>query len=178
MKNFFFKSLCKQCFYCKNLKYIGSWLCFEKCSKEGWFNSKTEIWDTAGQDRFRTITKSYFKGAHAIVLIFSVIDSNSFANVRNWITQIRDSADKDVILILVGNKIDCEDREVDKSEGEELANELNIKYYDCSAKTGENINKAFDELVETMIKTVDKSKVKSTKLMHKVLKNKKEKSCC
>ena len=83
-----------------------------------------------------------------------------------------------MILILVGNKIDCEDREVDKSEGEELANELNIKYYDCSAKTGEKINKAFDELVETMIKTVDKSKVKSTKLMHKVLKNKKEKSCC
>ena len=64
-----------------------------------------------------------------------------------------------MILILVGNKIDCEDREVDKSEGEELANELNIKYYDCSAKTGENINKAFDELVETMIKTVDKSGV-------------------
>ena len=83
-----------------------------------------------------------------------------------------------MILILVGNKIDCEDREVDKSEGEELANKLNIKYYDCSAKTGENINKAFDELVETMIKTVDKSKVKSTILMHKVLKNKKEKSCC
>ena len=139
---------------------------------------KLQIWDTVGQERFRTITKSFFKGAHAIVLIFSVIDSDSFNNVRKWITQIRDSADKDVILILAGNKNDCEDRKVDKSEAEELANEFNIKYFDCSAKTGENINKAFEELIETMVKTVDKSKVSSAKLTQKVFKDKKGRSCC
>ena len=139
---------------------------------------KMQIWDTVGQERFRTITKSFFKGAHAIVLIFSVIDSDSFNNVRKWITQIRDSADKDVILILAGNKNDCEDRKVDKSEAEELANEFDIKYFDCSAKTGENINKAFEELIETMVKTVDKSKVSSAKLTQKVFKDKKGRSCC
>ena len=139
---------------------------------------KLQIWDTVGQERFRTITKSFFKGAHAIVLIFSVIDSDSFNNVRKWITQIRDSADKDVILILAGNKNDCEDRKVDKSEAEELANEFDIKYFDCSAKTGENINKAFEELIETMVKTVDKSKVSSAKLTQKVFKDKKGRSCC
>jgi len=139
---------------------------------------KLQIWDTVGQDRFRTITKSFFKGAHAIVLIFSVVDRDSFNNVRNWITQIGDSADKDVILILAGNKNDCEDRVVDKSEGEDLANEFNIKYFDCSAKTGENINKAFEELIERMVKTVDKSKVSSAKLSQKVFKDKKGRSCC
>ena len=139
---------------------------------------KMQIWDTVGQERFRTITKSFFKGAHAIVLIFSVIDSDSFNNVRKWITQIRDSADKDVILILAGNKNDCEDRKVDKSEAEELANEFDIKYFDCSAKTGENINKAFEELIETMVKTVDISKVSSAKLTQKVFKDKKGRSCC
>ena len=139
---------------------------------------KLQIWDTVGQERFRTITKSFFKGAHAIVLIFSVIDSDSFNNVRKWITQIRDSADKDVILILAGNKNDCEDRKVDKSEAEELANEFDIKYFDCSAKTGENINKAFEELIETMVKTVDISKVSSAKLTQKVFKDKKGRSCC
>ena len=139
---------------------------------------KLQIWDTVGQERFRTITKSFFKGAHAIVLIFSVIDSDSFNNVRKWITQIKDSADKDVILILAGNKNDCEDRKVDKSEAEELANEFDIKYFDCSAKTGENINKAFEELIETMVKTVDKSKVSSAKLTQKVFKDKKGRSCC
>ena len=139
---------------------------------------KLQIWDTVGQERFRTITKSFFKGAHAIVLIFSVIDSDSFNNVRKWITQIRDSADKDVILILAGNKNDCEDRKVDKSEAEELANEFDIKYFDCSAKTGENINKAFEELIETMVKTVDKSKVSSAKLTQKVFKDKKGRACC
>ena len=139
---------------------------------------KLQIWNTVGQERFRTITKSFFKGAHAIVLIFSVIDSDSFNNVRKWITQIRDSADKDVILILAGNKNDCEDRKVDKSEAEELANEFNIKYFDCSAKTGENINKAFEELIETMVKTVDISKVSSAKLTQKVFKDKKGRSCC
>ena len=139
---------------------------------------KMQIWDTVGQERFRTITKSFFKGAHAIVLIFSVIDSDSFNNVRKWITQIRDSADKDVILILAGNKNDCEDRKVDKSEAEELANEFDIKYFDCSAKTGENINKAFEELIERMVKTVDKSKVSSAKLTQKVFKDKKGRSCC
>ena len=139
---------------------------------------KLQIWDTVGQERFRTITKSFFKGAHAIVLIFSVIDSDSFNNVRKWITQIRDSADKDVILILAGNKNDCEDRKVDKSEAEELANEFDIKYFDCSAKTGENINKAFEELIEAMVKTVDISKVSSAKLTQKVFKDKKGRSCC
>ena len=139
---------------------------------------KLQIWDTVGQERFRTITKSFFKGAHAIVLIFSVIDSDSFNNVRKWITQIKDSADKDVILILAGNKNDCEDRKVDKSEAEELANEFDIKYFDCSAKTGENINKAFEELIETMVKTVDKSKVSSAKLTQKVFKDKKGRACC
>ena len=55
---------------------------------------------------------------------------------------------------------------------------MNIKYYDCSAKTGENINKAFEELIETMVKTVDISKVSSAKLTQKVFKDKKGRSCC
>ena len=82
---------------------------------------KLQIWDTAGQDRFHSITKTYYKGANGIILIYSVIDKKTFANVRNWLSSIKNEVSDKVVIFLVGNKIDAEDlREVTYEQGEEM----------------------------------------------------------
>ena len=67
---------------------------------------KIQIWDTAGQDRFRSITKNYYKGAHGIILLYDVTNRKTFDNVRDWVEQIREEVSDKVSIILVGNKID------------------------------------------------------------------------
>ena len=141
---------------------------------------KLQIWDTAGQDRFRSITKNYYKGANGIVVIFSVTDKKTFGNVKSWIHQIKAEVDEKVTIILVGNKIDDEEnREVTKEEGEEAARNFGLDFFECSAKTGENINSTFNELVLKMVEIHEKFGGKEEKL--KLKQNKiggTKKSCC
>ena len=140
---------------------------------------KLQIWDTAGQERFNSISKTYYRGAHAIVLLFSVVDKKSFGNAQKWLSQIKEEVNEKVPIILVGNKIDLVDeREIPDYEGKELADEFNINYFECSAKSGENINLAFEDLIKKMVKTVDKSKDNNTKIIIQNKKNKKSNSCC
>ena len=140
---------------------------------------KLQIWDTAGQDRFRSIAKNYYKGANGIVVVFSVIDKESFKNVRTWISQIKEEVDEKVTIILVGNKIDREEvRVVTKEKGEELAKEFGLPYFECSAKTGVNITTAFNELVKRVVEISDKyggkegEKLKQNKVAFK------QRECC
>ena len=112
-------------------------------------NVKVQIWDTAGQDRFRAITKNYFKGAHGIILIYDVTDDQSFDNVSNWIDQIKEEASDNVIILLVGNKIDDVDhRKIQTENGENLANTFKLDFFETSAKTGENVEKTFQTLIQ------------------------------
>ena len=140
---------------------------------------KLQIWDTAGQDRFRSIAKNYYKGANGIVVVFSVIDKESFKNVRTWISQIKEEVDEKVTIILVGNKIDREDaRVVSKEKGQELAKEFGLPFFECSAKTGVNITTAFNELVKRVVEISDKyggkegEKLKQNKVAFK------QRECC
>ena len=137
---------------------------------------KIQIWDTAGQDRFRSITRNYYKGANGIVLIFDVTNKKSYENVKNWVKQIKEEVSSRVTIILVANKIDdVNHRIVTKEEGEKIANECGLMFFECSAKTGENIEHAFNELVK---KTVDNySKVGQGGEKLKKKKNSK-KGCC
>mmetsp|Transcript_43982 Transcript_43982/g.121706 ORF Transcript_43982/g.121706 Transcript_43982/m.121706 type:complete len:207 (-) Transcript_43982:196-816(-) len=105
---------------------------------------KLQIWDTAGQERFRTITTSYFRGAQGILLVYDVTDRNSFISIRNWVAQIQMHADVNVNKILIGNKCDVADqRAISYEEGEALAKEYNINFYETSAKQDLNVEKAF-----------------------------------
>ena len=112
-------------------------------------NVKVQIWDTAGQDRFRAITKNYYKGAHGIILIYDVTNQLSFDNVSNWINQIKEEASDKVTIFLVGNKIDdVENRKIQTESGKNLAENFQLQFYETSAKTGENVEKTFQALVE------------------------------
>ena len=137
---------------------------------------KIQLWDTAGQERFHTITKNYYKTAHAIILIFDVTEKATYQNVKNWVEQIREEVSSKVVTVLVGNKIDdVENRKINKEEGEEMAKECGISYFECSAKTGENIDPIFNDLIK---KTIENYKVleEATKLDSK--KKTKKKGCC
>ena len=136
---------------------------------------KIQIWDTAGQDRFRSITKNYYKGAHGIILIYDITNKKSFENVRTWINQIKEEVSEKVSIILVGNKIDDEEHRVVLTEdGEKIAKELGLMFFECSAKSGVNIDSTFNELVKKTVENYSKVAKGET------LKNKKggKKVCC
>lgn len=105
---------------------------------------KLQIWDTAGQERFRTITTSYFRGAEGILLVYDVTDRASFNSIRNWVGQIQQHADVNVSKILVGNKCDMsDDRVISTEEGQKLADEYGIQFFETSAKSSVNVDSGF-----------------------------------
>ncbi len=110
---------------------------------------KAQIWDTAGQDRFRAITKNYYRGANGILLIFDITDRSSFEHIRNWIEQIKEEAPEQIIIYLVGNKIDNQNnRVVTNEEAKKLAEEFKLKYYETSAKNNINVDTTFLDLIK------------------------------
>ncbi|CAD8162194.1 unnamed protein product [Paramecium pentaurelia] len=119
---------------------------------------KLQIWDTAGQERFKTITNSYYKGAHGIILVYDVTDKQSFKDVENWLAEVEKYANENVVRVLVGNKVDLESkREVTQEEGKELADSLNIRFIETSAKNSSNVEKAFITLANEIKAKVAKS---------------------
>ena len=116
---------------------------------------KLTIFDTAGQEKFRAVPRNYYKNADGILLLFDVCNRNSFEKIKDWINEIKKYSNKSLnnednenklIIYLIGNKIDNE-REVTKNEGENLANELKIKYFEISCKTSININEVICRLI-------------------------------
>jgi|EP00550_Attheya_septentrionalis_P005776 Ras-related protein Rab-8A len=112
---------------------------------------KMQIWDTAGQERFRTITTSYFRGAQGILMLYDVTDRRSFESIRNWINQIEQHADVHVNKVLVGNKCDMLDEKVvSTEEGQKLAKEYGIPFFECSAKNNINVESTFLNLAKNV----------------------------
>jgi Ras-related protein Rab-1A len=120
---------------------------------------KLQIWDTAGQDKFRCITKNYFRGSNGILLIYDITNQNSFKNIRNWVSQIKESLGDEACIALVGNKVDLEkERKVANGIGQNLANEFKMNFFETSAKNNFNIEGAFEALVKEM---TDKYRIKA-----------------
>ena len=126
-----------------------------------------QIWDTAGQENFRALNLTYIKGSHCIILGYDVTDINSFEEIRKyWYNFVMKNKDgNSPLMYLVGNKIDKPDRVVSDEEGKSLANDLNMKYFGVSAKTGQNVDILFDDIVNSLIKKypIDKIDVKKPK---------------
>jgi small GTP-binding protein len=111
---------------------------------------KLQIWDTAGQEKFRTITKAYYRGAHGILLVYDVTSIESFNQTRQWMQSIQENMLDPVAVIFVGNKCDAE-RTVSKEEAQDLANEFNVEYFETSAKTGEGVDQTFVRLAKLIL---------------------------
>jgi len=120
---------------------------------------KLQIWDTAGQERFRTITTAYYRGAMGILLVYDVSDEKSFNNIRNWMRNIEQHATESVNKMLLGNKSDVppEQRVVDRTRGQALADEFAMRFMETSAKSSINVEEAF----MTMAKEIKKRLIDS-----------------
>jgi len=113
---------------------------------------KLQIWDTAGQDRFRAVTTAYYRGAMGIVLVYDITEEQSFLNVRNWVESIHESAIDDIPIILVGNKCDMtEERVVSKEAGKQMADEYSMRFYEASAKEDINVKEMFTNLARDIL---------------------------
>ncbi|KAK7082707.1 Ras-related protein Rab-37 [Halocaridina rubra] len=105
---------------------------------------KLQIWDTAGQERFRSVTHAYYRDAHALLLLYDVMNKGSFDNTRAWLAEVHEYAQDDVVIMLIGNKCDVNgDRVIRREDGERLAREYNVAFMETSAKTGLNVDLAF-----------------------------------
>ena len=163
------------------LSTIGMDCKYKDINLENGKSIRLQIWDTAGQDRFRSLTKNLYKGASGIILIYDISQRKTFDNVKGWIESIKEEVSSKVLIVLVGNKIDkIEEREVKKVEGEDLAEELKLPFYECSALTGENINNVFLGLARKLVETKEKVENRGEKLTKAPVKNTndKKKPCC
>jgi len=116
------------------------------------YRVKLQIYDTAGQERFRSITSSYYRDADALLLTYDVTNRLSFENIRNWLAQVKEYAKPTVQIILVGNKIDlASQRKIKAEEARQLAQAYAIPYIETSAKNGHNVSEAFNELARRLI---------------------------
>jgi Ras-related protein Rab-1A len=115
---------------------------------------KLQIWDTAGQERFRTITAAYYRGCDGILLVFDVAKRDSFESLDGWIEDIKryTGGSAPVPLLLVGNKADLTDREVDQKDAEEYSKQHRIEYIETSALNSTNVETAFLSLARELIK--------------------------
>ena len=113
-------------------------------------NVKFQIWDTAGQERFKNIVSSYFKAAHAIIIMYDCNNRESFINLNCWIDQALKFANKDVLLILVGNKSDL-DKRVSSQEASEYSKSNNLLFFEVSCKNNEGIDEVFNVIGNKLI---------------------------
>ncbi|XP_070500008.1 ras-related protein Rab-4B [Chironomus tepperi] len=121
---------------------------------------KLQIWDTAGQERFRSVTRSYYRGAAGALLVYDVTSRDSFNTLSNWLTDTRNLASPNIIIILVGNKKDLEEqREVTFLEASNFAQENDLIFLETSAKTGENVEESFLKCAKTILAKIETGEI-------------------
>ena len=106
-----------------------------------------KIWDTAGEERYRSLTKGFFKNGEGIIIVYDVTNRNSFESLKFWIDSIENNnnlENKKMPAVILGNKIDISDRQVNENEAEEFAKSRNHKYFEVSAKSGNGVDESIN----------------------------------
>merc|ERR1711862_10457 len=110
---------------------------------------KLKIWDTAGQEKYRSLAPMYYRGSAAAILVFDLVKPESFVELESWAIELKNKGPENIVVVVCGNKLDLdEDRMIDHSQGEGYARSIGAQYYECSAKSGANVKKMFLELAE------------------------------
>ena len=136
------------------------------------------IWDTAGEDRMKTMTYSYYRGCHVILIVYDVTNQKSFENVTTWVECVDKFAKSNVLRILVGNKTDLEDqRVISKEDGKKLADENGLKFYEISAKAVTGLCEMFEDIAKEYVQMYQQKSIKNFQLK-KAAETKAKKKCC
>ena len=135
------------------------------------------IFDTAGQERFKSVSFHFIKKVDGIILIYDIGNLISFKEIDNWIESIEENGKENLCIILVGNKCDLsgDKREVSFKQGQKKSNELGIPFFETSCKDGINIKEVFEKLIEDILNKGDKNKAEEIKIFNK---SKNEKKYC
>ena len=136
------------------------------------------IWDTAGEDRMKTMTYAYYRGCHVVLIVYDVTSKKSFENVTTWVECVDKFAKSNVLRILVGNKTDLEDKRViSKEEGKKLAEENGLKFYEISAKTMNGLVEMFEDVGKEYVQIYEQKAIKNFQLRKEKEKKTKSRWC-
>ncbi|CAH9143093.1 unnamed protein product [Cuscuta epithymum] len=124
---------------------------------------KAQIWDTAGQERYRAVTSAYYRGAVGAMLVYDITKRETFDHIPRWLEELRSHADKNIVIILIGNKIDLEEqRAVPTEDAKEFAQKEGLFFLETSAKQETNVENAFMKLLEEIFNIVNKKNLVAT----------------
>ncbi|KAL8966924.1 MAG: hypothetical protein Q9197_005715 [Variospora fuerteventurae] len=116
---------------------------------------KAQIWDTAGQERYRAITSAYYRGAVGALLVYDISKHQTYENVQRWLKELRDHADANIVIMLVGNKSDLRHlRAVPTEEAKQFASENNLSFIETSALDASNVELAFQNILTEIYRIV------------------------
>ena len=117
---------------------------------------RIQIWDTAGQENFRSITRAYYKNSVCALLVYDISNRETFEHISNWVEDCKAQSPKTVFMVLVGNKSDLQDkRQVNYKEGQELAERFQMLFFETSAKDGNNVEEIFLKSADEIAKKID-----------------------
>ena len=146
----------------------------EKTIERGNKTIQLKIFDTAGQERFNSLTKQYFQGLNGLFLVYDLTDKSSFDKLDQWLKQAEESINrKKVPIILLGNKKDLEGRVITYEEGKNYGMSNNLPFMETSAKNNENVEEAFNALIDKCIEINSYDEVKDEEYP-----NQKKEGCC
>ena len=121
---------------------------------------KLQLCDTAGQEKFRSITQAYYRDSHLIVLVYAVDDKKTFENIQSWVEDVKNNTNGNPKFLLVGNKCDLEDkRQVSTDEAKKYAKDNEINFIEVSAKEGTNIEKMFNSIIQELLEDMEKEEI-------------------
>ncbi|XP_050545506.1 ras-related protein Rab-11A isoform X2 [Daktulosphaira vitifoliae] len=122
---------------------------------------KAQIWDTAGQERYRAITSAYYRGAVGALLVYDIAKQLTYQNVERWLSELRDHADQNIVIMLVGNKSDLRHlRAVPSDEARAFAEANNLSFIETSALDSTNVETAFENILTEIYNIVSQKQMR------------------
>ena len=121
---------------------------------------RVQIWDTAGQEAFRSITRSYYKSSTCAFIVYDITSKKTFTNVVSWLNECKEMCYKDILICLVGNKSDLESKRiVSTEEGQNFAKDNGLLFYETSAQNGTNIEDMFNKVTSDIVNRIETGKI-------------------